>query len=62
ALGDYRAGRFEAAMKRFEDIDRDWKDQGSGDPVSVVFIERCKEFLLHPPGPQWNGVFVAKSK
>jgi len=32
------------------------------DPPSVVLAERCRLLLAAPPGPRWNGVFVAASK
>jgi adenylate cyclase len=32
------------------------------DPPSVILGDRCRHFLETPPGPQWDGVFVATSK
>ncbi|MDD8019532.1 MAG: adenylate/guanylate cyclase domain-containing protein, partial [Bacteroidota bacterium] len=32
------------------------------DEASKVYIERCKEFKLHPPEKNWDGVYVFKSK
>lgn len=32
------------------------------DPVSKLYVERCNEYLADPPGADWDGVFVMKSK
>lgn len=37
-------------------------DLSPGDPVSKLYIERCEDYLIHPPEPDWDGVFVMKTK
>lgn len=32
------------------------------DPVSKLYIERCQDYLIHPPDEGWDGVFVMKTK
>jgi adenylate cyclase len=32
------------------------------DPVAKLYIERCDEYLTEPPPPNWDGVFVMKTK
>lgn len=32
------------------------------DPVSTLFVERCQDYLAEPPPPEWDGVFVMKTK
>ncbi|MBI3004582.1 MAG: adenylate/guanylate cyclase domain-containing protein, partial [Ignavibacteriales bacterium] len=32
------------------------------DPVCQIYIERMKLFQIHPPEPNWNGVFVLATK
>jgi adenylate cyclase len=32
------------------------------DPPGAVLIERCRSYLREPPGNDWTGIFVAKSK
>jgi len=29
---------------------------------SLIMIERCREMKLHPPGPDWDGVYTMKEK
>lgn len=28
------------------------------DPLPALFVERCRHYLAHPPGSDWNGMFV----
>jgi hypothetical protein len=32
------------------------------DYVSQLYVQRCQELVAHPPGPDWDTVFVMKSK
>ena len=32
------------------------------DGPSKLYIERCEEYLRHPPETDWDGVFVMKTK
>ena len=32
------------------------------DPLAKIYIERCAAMQENPPAPDWDGVFVAKTK
>ncbi len=32
------------------------------DGPSKLYVERCEQYLEHPPGDDWDGVFVMKTK
>jgi adenylate cyclase len=32
------------------------------DEVSKLYVERCQEYVNEPPGTDWDGVFVMKTK
>lgn len=32
------------------------------DQLTKEYVERCRTFLVHPPGDDWDGVFVMKTK
>jgi len=34
----------------------------SGDKLSQIYIDRCKQLRENPPQGGWNGVWVMKSK
>ena len=57
ALSLYRQGRFKDALALFSNLKKDYND-----PVSQIFVQRCREFILNPPPEDWDGVYVAKSK
>jgi adenylate cyclase len=57
-IESYREGRFKDAMKAFGEAGRLNPD----DKVSQVYIARCEHLLAHPPGPDWDGVWVMESK
>lgn len=57
ALKLYRQRQFDVALKMFVALHIERQD-----PVSALYIARCKEFIATPPAPDWDGVFVAKSK
>jgi adenylate cyclase len=54
ALEEYFARRFEAALARLGECD--------DDPPSRVLAERCRQFLVAPPPPDWGGIYVAREK
>jgi adenylate cyclase len=33
-----------------------------GDKPSLIYIERCKKMAQAPPGPEWDGVWIMKTK
>jgi adenylate cyclase len=34
----------------------------NGDPTAELFVTRCEEFKKDPPGDDWSGVYVMKTK
>ncbi|EHJ47606.1 adenylate/guanylate cyclase with Chase sensor [Solidesulfovibrio carbinoliphilus subsp. oakridgensis] len=56
----YAARRFEDALAGFLAADAARPPQG--DPPSRVFAVRCREHLLSPPPPDWDGVFAPTGK
>lgn len=57
-LEEYRACRFDDAIKSFEEAIQVRGD----DPPSSIFIERCLELRNDPPAEGWDGVFTLKTK
>jgi adenylate cyclase len=57
ALAFYRSNNFTEALALFVTLEKEYNDK-----VSLVFSERCREFLKNPPSPDWDGVYVAKTK
>lgn len=57
ALDLYREGRFAEARAAFTPM-----ATAGADPVSILYLERCSEFMSNPPPADWNGVFVARTK
>ena len=58
ALNTYREGKFLAAKEKFAEILRIFPN----DTPSVLYKERCQEYILHPPPLDWTGVYIAKEK
>lgn len=56
ALAHYRAGRFVEAKAGFAAAEE------PGDPLPALYRKRCDTMLAEPPGPDWDGVFVMKTK
>lgn len=56
ALAHYRAGRFVEAKAGFAAAEE------PGDPLPALYRKRCDAMLAEPPGPDWDGVFVMKTK
>ena len=48
----------EEALKLFSESGRIL----TGDMPSILYIDRCKELILHPPAEDWDGVYTAKTK
>ncbi len=57
ALRMYRTQDFAAARQMFDDI-----ASGCDDGVSRLYSNRCSEYLAEPPGGDWDGVFISRSK
>jgi adenylate cyclase len=57
-IGLYRTRRFAEALAAFEDCARAAQE----DYLIELYLKRCRELLACPPAPDWDGVFVMKSK
>jgi adenylate cyclase len=57
ALMLYRKQQFKEAKEIFEKLESE-----NGDKTAGVFAERCAEFIDNPPGADWDGIYVAKTK
>jgi adenylate cyclase len=56
----YHAQQFDTAAKLFAEAAR---VRGDGpDPPSLVYVDRCRELSLEPPGEGWDRVYVMKHK
>ncbi len=53
----YKQEKFKEALALFEKIIR----QFPYDFTTKLYVQRCKEFILHPP-TTWDGIYHAKSK
>jgi len=58
ALALYQRGRFEEAEEILTALKRDFPNDGPTDTL----LERVLELRDNPPGPEWDGVYVAKEK
>ena len=54
----YRQQQFEQALSDLKSMQEQYGDKLLFD----LYTERCDQFLRHPPGNDWDGVFIAKSK
>ncbi len=57
-LGYYRKGEFDRAIAQF----REALALHPGDKLSQTYIQRCEYLKAHPPGEEWTGVWVMKTK
>ena len=57
-LGQYRRGYWDKAIRSFKEA----LNLNENDRLSQIYIERCEYLKEHPPGDDWNGVWVMKSK
>jgi adenylate cyclase len=57
-LESYRARRWDAAIKAFEEILR----LNPRDKASKMYVSRCQVLKENPPGDAWDGVFVMETK
>jgi adenylate cyclase len=57
-VAHYRARRFNDGLAAFADCVR-WQPE---DYLSQLYLQRCQELVANPPGPDWDTVFVMKSK
>ena len=57
-LQHYRARRFSEGADAFAECSRTVPE----DYLCQLYFKRCQELLFNPPGPDWDTVFVMKSK
>lgn len=56
---DFYAGQdWGSALEAFETVCRHYPNDGP----SRVYVERCRELVETPPGPDWDGVTILTSK
>jgi hypothetical protein len=55
ALLEYRAGRFEAAIRLFDIL-------APEDPPARLFAERARRWLSSPPPAPWDAVTLLEAK
>ncbi|MBI3754436.1 MAG: adenylate/guanylate cyclase domain-containing protein [Deltaproteobacteria bacterium] len=58
ALSLYKSHRFEDAKTRLDAILNKFPEDGP----AKLYIQRCADYLQSPPLPDWDGVYVAKTK
>ncbi|MFP4442440.1 MAG: adenylate/guanylate cyclase domain-containing protein, partial [Spirochaetia bacterium] len=58
AAAKYFRGDFSGALEDFNEL----KSRMPGDFLTALYIRRCGEYISNPPGENWNGVHVMKSK
>ncbi len=58
ALELYKERRWDDALQYFTKA----LEVSPEDGPSKLYIERCREYKLSPPPPDWDGVFVMKTK
>jgi adenylate cyclase len=58
ALALYQAGQFDDAWKLLIQLQKDFPDDGP----TATLLARVIKLREHPPGPEWDGVYVAKDK
>jgi adenylate cyclase len=56
----YQAQRFDAAAELFAEASR--AGANGVDAPSALYVERCRELELAPPGAEWDRVYVMKHK
>ncbi len=57
ALRLYRNREFTVAVQLFDELCNQ-----ENDPVSRMYVGRCRDFIASPPPVEWDGIFVAKIK
>jgi adenylate cyclase len=58
AYETYAAKDFKQAKSQFEKLLTIWEN----DSVSKLYIKRCDDFIEEPPPPDWDGVYIMKTK
>ena len=64
-LGHFREGVNSYRAQEWLKAERSFKEAlkaNPGDALSEDYIQRCEIMKLNPPGDDWDGVWVMKSK
>lgn len=54
----YHEKKFAEAITFFQKAD----ELRNTDPLSQIYVERCEDYVQTPPPPDWDGVYVMKTK
>ncbi|MCB0413668.1 MAG: CHASE2 domain-containing protein [Bdellovibrionales bacterium] len=54
----YHEKQWQKAIQEFEQA----LSENPEDGPSLLYVERCKDYISHPPEGDWDGVFVMKTK
>jgi adenylate cyclase len=57
-LASYRGQEWKKAETFFNKVLK----MKPGDKPSLIYIDRCRKMALSPPGPEWDGVWIMKTK
>ena len=57
-LAKYRQRKWNDAVKQFSEV----VAMNPADKAAKLYVERCRYLTQHPPGNDWNGVWVMESK
>jgi adenylate cyclase len=57
-LAKYRQGKWNDAVRQFSEV----VAMNPADKAAKLYAERCRYLTEHPPGNDWNGVWVMESK
>jgi adenylate cyclase len=57
-VGYYRKAEWNKAIGAFQEV----LALNPEDALSRIYVERCQYMKDHPPGDNWDGVYVMKSK
>jgi adenylate cyclase len=57
-LAGYRKGNWDDAIKCFTEA----RALNPNDALATIYLDRCAKLKAEPPGDEWNGVWVMKSK
>lgn len=54
----YHERQFEKAIRLFNQA----LDKNPEDETSKIYVDRCQQYIAEPPAPDWDGVYVMKTK
>ncbi|MCB1172010.1 MAG: tetratricopeptide repeat protein [Leptospiraceae bacterium] len=58
ALNLYKQRNFQAAKEQFQQCLQIIPEDGP----AKLYLDRCDTYITHPPGDDWDGVFVMTTK